>query len=149
MSRVRDLLAEVRGQPAPTGFYPRPGGAVVTREIRRVAVLGAGSWGTTFAKVLADAGREVRLWARRAEVAAAINDSHANPDYLPGVAAAGAARRDHRRARAALDGADAVVLAVPSQTLRANLSRLAGAAARRERCWSAWPRGWSWARCPG
>ena len=41
--------------------------------IRRVAVLGAGSWGTTFAKVLADAGRDVVLWARRAEVAAAIS----------------------------------------------------------------------------
>ena len=42
--------------------------------IRRVAVLGAGSWGTTFAKVLADAGREVVLWARRPEVATAITD---------------------------------------------------------------------------
>ena len=55
------------------------------RDGARVAVLGAGSWGTTFAKVLADAGCEVRLWARRAEVAAAVNDGHANPDYLPGV----------------------------------------------------------------
>jgi glycerol-3-phosphate dehydrogenase (NAD(P)+) len=93
---------------------------LVTREIRRVAVLGAGSWGTTFAKVLADAGRDVRLWARRAEVAAAINDTHANPDYLPGVTlpALLAATTD---ASSALAGADAVVLAVPSQTLRANL----------------------------
>ena len=38
----------------------------------RIAVLGAGSWGTTFAKVLADAGNEVVLWARRAEIAAAV-----------------------------------------------------------------------------
>jgi glycerol-3-phosphate dehydrogenase (NAD(P)+) len=93
----------------------------VTRDIRRVAVLGAGSWGTTFAKVLADAGREVRLWARRAEIAAAINDSHRNPDYLPGITlpAQLVATTD---ATAALDGVDAVVLAVPSQTLRAHLT---------------------------
>jgi glycerol-3-phosphate dehydrogenase (NAD(P)+) len=93
----------------------------MSSEIRRVAVLGAGSWGTTFAKVLADAGRDVRLWARRTEVAAAINDSHRNPDYLPGIElpALLAATTD---AATALDGTDAVVLAVPSQTLRTNLS---------------------------
>jgi glycerol-3-phosphate dehydrogenase (NAD(P)+) len=90
-------------------------------EIRRVAVLGAGSWGTTFAKVLADAGREVRLWARRAEVAAAINDTHRNPDYLPGITLPVrlAATTD---AAAALDGVDAVVFAVPSQKLRSHLA---------------------------
>jgi glycerol-3-phosphate dehydrogenase (NAD(P)+) len=93
----------------------------VTREVRRVAVLGAGTWGTAFAKVMADAGREVVLWARRPEVAAAVNDGHGNPDYLPGVVLPGllSANTD---AAAALDGADAVVLAVPSQTLRANLA---------------------------
>ena len=90
-------------------------------EIRRVAVLGAGSWGTTFAKVLADAGREVRLWARRPEVAAGINDSHSNPDYLPGVELP-ALLTASTDATAALDGVDAVVLAVPSQTLRTNLA---------------------------
>ncbi|MCY7343127.1 MAG: NAD(P)-dependent glycerol-3-phosphate dehydrogenase [Pseudonocardia sp.] len=92
----------------------------MTTEVRRVAVLGAGSWGTTFAKVMADAGREVVLWARRPDVAAAVNDRHANPDYLPGVTLPGlvSATVD---AAAALSGADAVVLAVPSQTLRANL----------------------------
>ena len=47
----------------------------VVREspLRRVTVLGAGSWGTTFAKILADAGREVTLWARREEIANEIN----------------------------------------------------------------------------
>jgi glycerol-3-phosphate dehydrogenase (NAD(P)+) len=91
------------------------------REVRRVAVLGAGSWGTAFAKVMADAGRDVRLWARRPEVAAAVNERHCNPDYLPGITlpALLTATSD---ATAALDGADAVALAVPSQTLRANLA---------------------------
>ena len=57
----------------------------MTTEIQRVAVLGAGSWGTTFAKVLADAGRDVVLWARRPDVAAAITERRCNPEYLPGV----------------------------------------------------------------
>ena len=41
-----------------------------------VAVLGSGSWGTAFAKVLADAGADVTLWGRRAEVADEVNDAH-------------------------------------------------------------------------
>ena len=88
--------------------------------VRRVAVLGAGSWGTAFGKVLADAGREVTLWARRPEVAESVNSRHVNADYLPGIElpALLTATTD---AAAALEGVDAVVLAVPSQTLRANL----------------------------
>ena len=88
--------------------------------IRRVAVLGAGSWGTTFAKVLADAGREVVLWARRPDVAAAITGERRNPEYLPDVVLP--PLRVTTDAGAALEGADAVVLAVPSQTLRHNLT---------------------------
>jgi glycerol-3-phosphate dehydrogenase (NAD(P)+) len=52
--------------------------------VTKVAVIGAGSWGTTFAKVLADGGSEVSLWARRPEIANEINLSHRNGDYLPG-----------------------------------------------------------------
>ncbi len=96
------------------------GSPLTGRQVRRVAVLGAGSWGTAFAKVLADAGRSVVLWARRAEVAASINDRHGNPGYLPGVELPPTITAT-TVATAALDGADAVVLAVPSQTLRANL----------------------------
>jgi glycerol-3-phosphate dehydrogenase (NAD(P)+) len=89
--------------------------------VQRIAVLGAGSWGTTFAKVLADAGRRVTLWARRPEVAAGINERRVNADYLPGIRLPEnlVATADPE---AALVGADAVVLAVPSQTLRDNLS---------------------------
>ncbi|MBF6348949.1 MULTISPECIES: NAD(P)H-dependent glycerol-3-phosphate dehydrogenase [Nocardia] len=85
----------------------------------RAAVMGAGSWGTTLAKVLADAGTEVTVWARRPEVAEALATDHRNPYYLPGVQLPPIAATDeHERA---LDGADIVVLAVPSQSLRANL----------------------------
>ena len=51
----------------------------------RAAVLGAGSWGTTFAKVLADAGCDVMLHARRPELAKSITEYSENRDYLPGV----------------------------------------------------------------
>ncbi|NUP28880.1 MAG: NAD(P)-dependent glycerol-3-phosphate dehydrogenase [Nocardia sp.] len=85
----------------------------------RAAVLGAGSWGTAFGKVLADAGTEVTIWARRPEVAEALATDHRNPYYLPGVQLPPvAATDDYTRA---LEGADIVVLAVPSQSLRANL----------------------------
>ena len=88
--------------------------------VQRVAVLGAGSWGTAFGKVLADSGRDVMLWARRPEVAGSVNDGHANPGYLPGIALPGNLRATVD-AEQAMEGADAVVFAVPSQTLRANL----------------------------
>ena len=51
----------------------------------RAAVVGAGSWGTAFAQVLVDAGTDTLLWARREELASAINLTHRNPDYLPDV----------------------------------------------------------------
>ncbi|GAB2918090.1 NAD(P)H-dependent glycerol-3-phosphate dehydrogenase [Micromonospora polyrhachis] len=84
-------------------------------------VLGAGSWGTAFAKVLADAGTDVRIWARREQVAAAINDTRTNPDYLPGRRLPDRITATSDAAKA-IDGAEIVVLAVPSQTLRRNLA---------------------------
>lgn len=86
----------------------------------QVAVFGAGSWGTAFSIVLADAGNDVTIWGRREEVCAAINDEHHNPDYLHGIALPKAIRATHDPEEAARD-AEVVVLAVPSQTLRANL----------------------------
>lgn len=86
----------------------------------QVAVFGAGSWGTAFSIVLADAGNDVTIWGRREEVCAAINDEHHNPDYLHGIALPETVRATHDPEEAARD-AEVVVLAVPSQTLRANL----------------------------
>jgi glycerol-3-phosphate dehydrogenase (NAD(P)+) len=86
----------------------------------RAAVLGAGSWGTTFAKVLVDAGNEVTLWARRPELAAQINAEHRNPDYLGDVELPAALLATDDPAEA-LAGSDLVAIAIPSQSLRANL----------------------------
>jgi glycerol-3-phosphate dehydrogenase (NAD(P)+) len=87
----------------------------------KAAVMGAGSWGTTFGQVLCDAGTAVTLHCRRPELAAHISGEHVNPDYLPGIAlpAGLAATSDPA---AALDGADLVILAVPAQSLRHNLA---------------------------
>ena len=87
----------------------------------KAAVMGAGMWGTTFAQVLCDAGTRTELLARSAELAEAINDSHENPGYLPGIALSPDLHATGDAA-AALDGADLVFLAVPAQTLRDNLT---------------------------
>jgi len=90
----------------------------------KVAVFGAGSWGTAFSIVLADAGNDVSLWARREEVAVAVNDKRENSDYLPGVELPPAIQATHDVEKA-LHGADVVVLATPSQSLRENLTQWA------------------------
>ncbi|MDX6308793.1 MAG: glycerol-3-phosphate dehydrogenase [Nocardioidaceae bacterium] len=92
----------------------------------RVAVFGAGSWGTAFSLVLADAGNDVTLWARRKELSDGINEERQNVDYLPGIPMPPAIRATHDPQRA-LDGASVVVLAVPSQSLRSNLEHWADA----------------------
>src|ERR1700753_835510 len=84
--------------------------------------MGAGSWGTVFGQVLCDAGTPAVLCCRRPELARAVSERHENPDYLPGIALTPALGAVADPA-AALDGADLVVFAVPSQTLRATLDR--------------------------
>ncbi|GAA1142192.1 NAD(P)H-dependent glycerol-3-phosphate dehydrogenase [Kribbella jejuensis] len=91
----------------------------------KVAVFGAGSWGTAFATVLANAGNQVSVWARREALCDAINAAHENAEYLPGIQLSDAITATHDPAAAA-DGAEAVVLAVPSQSLRDNLTDWAG-----------------------
>ncbi|OBH25687.1 glycerol-3-phosphate dehydrogenase [Mycobacterium sp. E342] len=88
-----------------------------------VAVMGAGAWGTVLAKVLVEAGgpeTTVTLWARRSDVADRINATRSNPDYLPDTVLP-AGIRATTDAADALDGASTVLLAVPAQTMRANL----------------------------
>ncbi|HEY9369959.1 NAD(P)H-dependent glycerol-3-phosphate dehydrogenase [Streptomyces sp.] len=99
----------------------------MTRPVK-AAVFGTGSWGTAFGMVLADAGCQVVLWGRRAELVDAINTTHTNPDYLPGVELPANLRATVDPAEAARD-ADFTVLAVPSQTLRGNLAAWAPALA--------------------
>jgi glycerol-3-phosphate dehydrogenase (NAD(P)+) len=90
----------------------------------KVAVFGAGSWGTAFSIVLADAGNDVTLWARREEVAQTVNERRENSDYLPGIELPPSIQATHDVEKAT-HGADIVVLATPSQTLRMNLTEWA------------------------
>jgi glycerol-3-phosphate dehydrogenase (NAD(P)+) len=83
--------------------------------------MGAGSWGTTFAQVLCDAGTPAVLFARNPEVAKVISATRENPAYLPGITLTESLRATADPAEA-LDGADLVVLAVPAQSLRENLA---------------------------
>jgi glycerol-3-phosphate dehydrogenase (NAD(P)+) len=87
----------------------------------KAAVMGAGSWGTTFAQVLCDAGTPAVLFARNPEVAKVISATRENPAYLPGITLTEALRATADPAEA-LDGADLVVLAIPAQSLRENLA---------------------------
>jgi glycerol-3-phosphate dehydrogenase (NAD(P)+) len=90
----------------------------------KVAVMGAGSWGTAFSIVLADAGNDVTIWARRDDLCDKINERRENSDYLPGIELPPAITATHDP-RKALAGVEHVVLAVPSQTLRENLTEWA------------------------
>jgi len=92
----------------------------------QIATFGAGSWGTAFSIVLADAGHDVKLWARREDLCNTINEKRENSDYLPGIELPASISATHDPEEAAA-GAELVVLAVPSQTLRANLTDWAGA----------------------
>ena len=89
----------------------------------RVTVIGAGSWGTTFGKILADGGALVTMWARRPELAAEIQEAKRNTEYLPGVNLPRGMSATHHLSEA-LEGAEQVYLSIPSQAVRQNLEAL-------------------------
>ena len=93
---------------------------------QRIGVLGSGSWGTALAVHLAHTGHDVRLWARDAALASAMTASRENRDVPAGHHVAGGAVADDRSARRALDGAQFVVIAVPSHGVR-DVARAANA----------------------
>jgi glycerol-3-phosphate dehydrogenase (NAD(P)+) len=83
----------------------------------RIAVVGAGSWGTALAAVAADKGVDTILWARREELAEAIASRHENPDYLSGVELPPSLQATHDLERA-LSSASIAVMGVPSHAFR-------------------------------
>ena len=88
-----------------------------------VTVVGAGSWGTTFGKILADGGAQVTMWARRPELAAEITEAKRNSHYLPGINLPRSMTATSRLEEA-LAGAEQIYLSVPSQALRQNLKTI-------------------------
>jgi glycerol-3-phosphate dehydrogenase (NAD(P)+) len=83
----------------------------------RVAVVGAGSWGTAFATITADKGVDTVLWARREELAEAISTKHENPEYLAGIELPPSLVATHELEKA-VAAASVVVMAVPSHAYR-------------------------------
>lgn len=92
----------------------------------RIAVIGAGSWGTAVAWLLGGKGHEVSWWSREVEIAEAVNAEHRNPLYLPDVELPASvwATPDIERA---LDGAEAVVMVTPSIGVRSTAEAMAPA----------------------
>ena len=91
--------------------------------MKRIGIIGAGAWGTALATVVRRAGLQAMIWAREPEVAQAINASHENPLYLPGISLDPKLRATHDLAEAA--DAEALLLVVPAQFLRATCRSLA------------------------
>lgn len=97
---------------------------------RKVVVLGAGSWGTTFAKVLADAAREasaertVHLWGRNREAMDRVRETGRNERYVPDIDLPREIQFTSDLGEA-LNGARLVVAAIPAQSLRAQLGAVA------------------------
>lgn len=83
----------------------------------RIAIIGAGAWGTALAMVARRAGRDVTIWALEPRVAEAINADDENSVYLPGVRLAPDIRA-FTSLSAAVSGAEAVVIATPAQHVR-------------------------------
>src|SRR6056297_3844228 len=107
MNEVTMKHQSFSGDPLPSEVNP----------FRRVAVIGAGSWGTALAATLARAGVETRLWGRDRAVIDEINRTHTSHAYLPGVTLPGTLRGLHEM-KAALAGAEAALIVVPSRSIR-------------------------------
>lgn len=86
-------------------------------------MIGAGSWGTTVASITA-VSIETVLWARREDLATAINSTHCNPEYLPELRLPASLSATHHLEKATSD-ADVVLMAVPSHGFRAVFSTIA------------------------
>ena len=93
--------------------------------MKKVAVIGAGSWGTAVASILGGKGVRTALWARSAEVAEAIASAHRNPRYLSDLVLPDAVWST-TDIEEALRGADAIIVATPSQAVRDAAQAIAG-----------------------
>lgn len=89
-----------------------------------IGVIGAGSWGTALAQLLAEKGYTVTLWAFEPQVAQAINEERENPFYLPGVRLSSGIKAT-LELEEALEGTGVLVNVVPTQHIRSVWQRIA------------------------
>jgi glycerol-3-phosphate dehydrogenase (NAD(P)+) len=95
----------------------------VIRMKEKVAVLGAGSWGTALSMVLADNGHEIRLWGHHEAHIQEINRTHANEKYLPGIKLSESIL-GYVSLEEALQEVETIVLAVPTKAIRTVLQQI-------------------------
>jgi glycerol-3-phosphate dehydrogenase (NAD(P)+) len=91
--------------------------------MKKIGIVGSGSWGTALGVLLAETAKDVRLWGREPSVASAINATHLNRAYLPGIILPG-----HLRATTEmidLEGVDALFVVVPSRAVRSVAAQIA------------------------
>ena len=88
----------------------------MSNKYNKIAVVGAGAWGTALAQVAAMAGREAVLWAREPEVVESVNGAHENRLFLPGIALDPKLRATGDLSEAA--EADAILMVTPAQHMR-------------------------------
>src|SRR5690606_35619254 len=133
-----ELRGAVRGRPAPAraaaggpaagrqgpGRRGNRGQRLIAMALRRVAVLGAGSWGTALAALIARHGHDTVLWGRDAATIEAVDRRHENPRYLPGIPLPDPLRATSDLG-AALGDADLVLVVVPSHAFTDTLHALA------------------------
>ncbi len=85
--------------------------------MKKISVIGAGSWGTTLAVILGQKDFDVKLWARREELANEIESRRENAQYLPGIKIPNKVIADHSL-KNVLDNSEMIITAVPSEFLR-------------------------------
>lgn len=95
-----------------------------TENPLKIGVLGAGAWGTALAQMIASDGTPVTLWAREEEVAAAMNDHHHNPLFLPDIALSPQIKAVSNLT--ALHDCDIILAVTPAQHLASTLAKLDG-----------------------
>lgn len=89
----------------------------------KVAVIGAGSWGTTLANLVAEGGHDVNLWVKETEVCEQIEREGVNKIFLPGIRVSERVRPSNEMAEV-LDGKDLVLMVVPSHVFREVLVKM-------------------------
>ncbi|MCS6815958.1 MAG: NAD(P)-dependent glycerol-3-phosphate dehydrogenase [Blastocatellia bacterium] len=95
----------------------------MNETVHRVAIIGAGSWGTALSILAARRGHIVTLWSHEPEVAAAIRERRENPVYLPGALVPSQVRVT-TSLEEALESADVVISAIPSHVCRSIYERM-------------------------
>ncbi|MBI2650175.1 NAD(P)-dependent glycerol-3-phosphate dehydrogenase [Candidatus Woesearchaeota archaeon] len=91
--------------------------------MKKIAIIGAGSWGTTLAVLLGEKGFDVKLWARREKLANEIEAKKENTQYLPGIKIPNNVIADHSL-KDVINDSGIIITAIPSEFLRSTIKQI-------------------------